>query len=189
MTYNWLNLAQGKGRSWMTFFGCVTPLLNFYTFFKPVPDTVTIPALSHVCQARSPRGIKSRSSSCTGEETSGMGWQKQPRITLARLHRGYPHNGCIHHAGCARVLRRTPVSSYRSTPLTLVPLSDSPSIFIEKSSRLERGLDILYSRSSCQNYPETFRRRPLRSSIAIYISYAFPPCTRDGALTSVDITW
>lgn len=29
---------------------------------------------------------------------------------------------------------------------------------IEKSSRLERGLDHLYSRSSCKDYPETFRR-------------------------------
>ena len=47
--------------------------------------------------------------------------QKQPRITLARLHRGYSHDGwCIHHAGCAGVLRCTPISSHRSTPLALV---------------------------------------------------------------------
>lgn len=96
-------------------------------FFKPISDTITIITFSHICQARSPRGIKSSSSSCSGEETSGMGWQwqKRSRITLAPLRRGYSHDGwCIHHAGCARVFRRTPVSSYRSTPPTLVPLSD-----------------------------------------------------------------
>jgi hypothetical protein len=60
---------------------------------------------------------------------------------------------------------------------------------IEKSSRLERGLDYLCSRSNCKDYPETFRRRFLPRSIAIYISDAFPPSTRDGALISVDITW
>ena len=94
-----------------------------YILQTPVPDTVTIPTLSHVCQARSPRGIKSSSSSCSREKTSGMGWQKQPQIALAPLHRGYPRDGwCIHHAGCARVLRCTPVSSHRSTPTTLLPL-------------------------------------------------------------------
>ena len=160
MTYNWLNLARGEARSWMTSFGCVSPLLIVRTFFKPIPDAVTIPTFSDVCQARSPRGIKSISSSCSGGKTPGMGWQKRPRITLAPLHRGYSHVGwCIHYADCARVLRCTSLSSHRSTPPTPVPLSDSPSMFIEKSSRLERGLDHLYSRSSCQDYPETFRQR------------------------------
>jgi hypothetical protein len=118
MTYNWLNLVPGKAPSWMTSFGCVALLLYLRTFFRPVPDTVAIPTFSDICQARSPRGIKSSSSSCSGEETSGMGWQKQPRNTLAPLRRGYSHGGwCIHHAGCARVLRRTPVSSHRSMQL------------------------------------------------------------------------
>jgi hypothetical protein len=48
-------------------------------------------------------------------------------------------------------------SKYATDTCTVVRLT--PSIFVEKSSRLERGLDHLYSRSSCQNYPETFRRR------------------------------
>ncbi len=40
MTYNWLNLARGEARSWMTSFGCVTSLLNVLTFFKHRSQTL-----------------------------------------------------------------------------------------------------------------------------------------------------
>jgi hypothetical protein len=46
---------------------------------------------------------------------------------------------------------------YVGDTCTVVRLT--PLIFIEKSSRLERGLDHLYSGSSCENYPETFRQQ------------------------------
>ena len=50
-------------------------------------------------------------------------------------------------------------SKYAADASTIVSLT--PFISIEKSSRLERGFDHLYSRSSFQNYPEAFRQLSL----------------------------
>ncbi len=176
----------------MTSFGCVALPLTVRAFFKPVLDAVTIPEFSYVCQACTPRGVKSGSSSCSGKETSGMGWQKPTKITLARLYRGCPHGGWgIHYAGCARVLRCAPVPSHRSTLTSLIQAvcGLTLSIFTEKSSGLERGLDRFHPRPGRQNDPETFGRSTLPRTIIIYITDPFPPGPRNRTVTSVNITW
>ena len=43
-------------------------LFIFVKFSKLIPDIVTIPTFSLVCQACSPRGIKSGCSGCSEEE-------------------------------------------------------------------------------------------------------------------------
>ncbi len=62
---------------------------------------------------------------------------------------------------------------------------DSHSIFTEKSSRLERGLDHLYPQPGCPNYPEIFGW----PTLPWLIIDAFLPCLRKETLTSVNIAW
>jgi hypothetical protein len=159
MTYNWLNLARGEARSWMTFCGCVTPLFYVHTFFKPVPRHCHN---SHIL-ARLSNAFTS--------------WN-QVQLFESFRRRNFRHGAAkvaSNYIGTtpSRIFPRRMVytpcwlrtsssmhshfisSKYAADTYTVVRLT--PSIFIEKSSRLERGLDHLYSRSSCQNYPETFQ--------------------------------
>jgi SAM-dependent MidA family methyltransferase len=46
MTYNWLNLARGEARSWMTSFGCVTLFKCPYILQTPVQTLSQFPHYS-----------------------------------------------------------------------------------------------------------------------------------------------
>lgn len=161
MTYNWLNLARGEARSWTTSFGCVT------TPFKCPYILQT--GLRHCHNSHT---LARRSSAFTS-------WNQVQLFELFRR-RNFRHGvakAASNYIGTtpSRIFPRRMVyipcwlrtsssmhsrfisSKYAADTCTVVRLT--PSTFIEKSSRLERGLDHLYSRSGCQNYPEAFRRR------------------------------
>jgi hypothetical protein len=161
MTYNWLNLARGKARSWMTSFGCVAPLLNDRTFFEPGPR--------HCHNSHILAHLSSAFTSWNQAQLFELFRRRNFRHGVAKAASNYI--GTTPSRIFPRRMAYTPCwlrtsssmhsrfisSKYAADICIIVRLT--PSIFIEKSSRLERGLDYVYSRSSCQNYPETFRRR------------------------------
>jgi len=126
--------------------------------------------------------------SCS-EDSSGMWWQKQPRITVSWLYQGCPHHGTADGVYTMLVVHEF----FDVLPLYLIEVCcrelpqcwDSHSIFTEKSSRLERGLDHLYPQPGCPNYPEIFGW----PTLPWLIIDAFLPCLRKETLTSVNIAW